>query len=140
MGQQNTIEHAGIVQSFDDKHVKVLLESHPSCSGCMASGICDVSGQDDKVISALRTDEVRSGDRVKVILERSLGFKALFLGYLLPFLLILVLLVLLTSFRVSEITAGAISLCSLVPYYLLLWARRKKIGRSFTFTIKNQNK
>jgi len=140
MGELNTIEHTGIVQSIDDKHVDVRIETHPSCAGCMATSFCNVSGKEEKVIRALRTVDVNTGDHVMVVMERSMGLRALFLGYLIPFLILISLLILLTSLNVPEFVAGLSAFLSLIPYYLALYLGKEKISRSFSFTIKNQIK
>ncbi|HUS85907.1 MAG TPA: SoxR reducing system RseC family protein [Bacteroidales bacterium] len=139
MEELNSIEHTGIVQSIDDKHVNVEIMTHPSCTGCMASGICDVSGKDKKVIKALRTLDVKPGDHVMVMMERSMGLRALFLGYLLPFLIVIFLLILLTSLAVTELVAGLSALLSLVPYYLALYLSKEKISKNFSFIIKESD-
>ena len=136
MQEQEKIEHAGVVQSIDDKYVNVSITSMSACSGCHAAGVCEVSGSEEKIIRAVNTSDIKPGERVMVIMERSLGFRALFIGYLLPFLIVMFLLVLLSSLSLSEPVAGIFALLSLGPYYLLLYLRKEKIGQKFSFTIK----
>lgn len=138
MHQNNTIEHSGVVQSVEEKSVNVRIVSHPSCAGCAATNICDVSGMSEKVITTLRNVDVKPGERVTVIMSQSQGYRALFLGYLFPFLIVLVLLIVLISAGLGELYSGLISLGSLVPYYLVVWLRRENIGKSFSFSIKKQ--
>jgi sigma-E factor negative regulatory protein RseC len=76
---------------------------------------------------------------VMVMMEKSMGFKALFLGYLLPFMLVLTILVTFTALSFSEPVAGSIALISLLPYYLFIYLRKEKIGKKFSFTIKKLN-
>lgn len=136
MQKDNSIEHAGIVKSVENGQVIVSIESHPACSGCMASGICDLSGQESKEIKTTHYDKVHTGDPVTVIMKQSMGFRALFLGYLIPFLIVLTILITLTSLSISEPVSGLAAVLSLVPYYLTIYLRKEKIGKSFTFTIK----
>jgi len=136
MQDTEIIEHTGIVQSIDSKSVIVSIHSHPSCSGCNASGICDISDKKEKLINAALTLDVKVGERVMVAMERTLGFRALFLGYLLPFLIVLSLLIVFTSLSVSEPITGLISLLSLVPYYIIIYLSKEKIGKKFSFTLK----
>ncbi len=140
MQKDNSIEHEGIVKSVENGQVIVSILSHPSCSACMASGICDLSGQESKEIRATHSDEVHSGDPVTVVMNQSMGYRALFLGYLLPFVIILTILIVLTSLSVSEPVSGLAAVLSLVPYYLTIYLRKEKIGKSFSFTIKKQIK
>jgi len=136
MQEEATIEHTGIVKSISDRHVIVNIVSHPACSGCHASGICDIAGQENKEIRALKTVSVNTGDNVCVVMERSMGFRALTLGYLLPFLLLFSILIILSVSGVPELISGISAFSSLIPYYFVLYLRKEKIGKQFTFTIK----
>ncbi|MDZ7738976.1 MAG: SoxR reducing system RseC family protein [Bacteroidales bacterium] len=140
MQKDNSIEHAGIVKSVEDGQVIVNIVSHPACAGCMASGICDLSSQESKEIQTTHYDKVNTGDPVTVVMEQSMGFRALFLGYLIPFLIVLTILITLTSLSVSEPVSGVAAFLSLVPYYLTIYLKKEKIGKSFSFTIKKQIK
>jgi len=138
MQKENTIEHSGIVKSVGAGHAIVNIVAHPACSGCMASGICDLSEQENKEIRTVSDPGIRAGDHVKVVMKQSLGFRALFLGYLLPFMIVLVILVFMTALALPEALAGICALISLVPYYAFIYFRKEKIGRSFSFTIKKE--
>lgn len=140
MENQEKIEHTGIVQSIEDNFVNVSITSSSACAGCHASGICEVSGAEEKIIRAINTGDITKGELVMVMMEKSLGFKALFLGYLLPFIIVLLLLIFLTSVSVSEPVAGIIALLSLAPYYLVIYLKKEKIGKNFSFTIKKLNR
>ncbi|MBN1387438.1 MAG: SoxR reducing system RseC family protein [Bacteroidales bacterium] len=136
MQNEDTIEHTGTVKSVENKHITVNILSHPACSGCIASGICDLSGRANKEIIASAGPEVKAGDQVIVVMKRSMGFKALFLGYLLPFIIVMLILIVLTSLSVSESVSGITALFSLVPYYVIIYLRKEKVGKSYSFTIK----
>ena len=140
MQERNIIEHIGIVQSIDDKHVTVSIQSNSACVGCMASGVCDVSGSEEKVVKASLTDNIRIGEMVNVVMQQSLGFRALFIGYLLPFIIVMVLLIVLSSLSLPELVSGLVALVSLIPYYLVIYLRKEKIGKDFSFTIKKMNR
>jgi len=136
MQKDSIIEHTGIVKSVNDSNVVVGITTHPACSGCLASGICDLSDKKKKEIRAIFNPEVKPGDTVRVIMQRSMGFRALFLAYLLPFLIMMTILIVLTSFSVSEAISGITAFLCLIPYYLVIYLKREMIGRSFSFTIK----
>lgn len=136
MQKDSIIEHTGIVKSVNDSNIVVGITAHPACSGCLASGICDLSDKKKKEIRAIFNPEVKPGDTVRVIMQRSMGFRALFLAYLLPFIIMMTILIVLTSFSVSELLSGITALLCLIPYYLVIYLRRELIGRSFSFTIK----
>lgn len=131
-----SIEHDGIVESADDRSVTVKIISDSACSGCHAEGFCLASGQKEKDIVIPGKYTVSPGESVKVQMEKSMGYKALFLGYILPFIVFMVVLIFLAVFSVGELYAGLGALAVLIPYYLILWFFRKRIENKFTFTIK----
>ena len=140
MENTNTIEHTGVVKTIGERYVDVSIVSHPSCAGCAASGICDVSEKSEKLIRTGRSIDVSPGDKVLVVMEQSLGYRALLIGYIFPFITILITLIILTSLSVHELMAGLISLVTLAFYYLAIYFSKEKIGRKFSFTIKKQIK
>lgn len=135
---QNTtgIEHEGIVRNTGDDSVSVSIVSASACSGCHAAGICSLSGKEEKIIEVQGRYNVSPGENVKVLMTQSQGFTAVFLGYLLPLMLVVILLVILVSASVAELAAGIISLSVLLPYYLIIYLSRNRINRKFTFSLK----
>ena len=140
MQKESTIEHTGIVKSVDNKYVVVDIIAHPACSSCAASGICDLSEQRSKEIRTVSNPDIKVGEQVLVVMKQSLGYRALFLGYLLPFVIVMTILITMTSLSISEPVSGLSALVSLVPYYIIIYLRKEKIGKSFSFTIKKQIK
>ncbi len=138
MQQKQTIEHSGIVQSVNERSVDVRIVSHPACIGCAASNICDVSEAKEKIINTTSSIDVAVGEEVSVVMSQSQGFRALFLGYMLPFLIIMFILITLTALGVKELLAGIIAIGSLLPYYLVIYRQRARINKSFSFSIKKQ--
>jgi sigma-E factor negative regulatory protein RseC len=130
------IEHSGIVKSSDDKSVTVSISSRSACAGCHAEGSCSVSGSEEKIIDIPGFYEVVPGDFVTVIMKKSMGFMALFLGYVLPVIIMTALLILLLSLSVTELTAALAAVVVLLPYYLILYFARKHIDKKFTFILK----
>ena len=65
-----------------------------------------------------------------------MGFTALFLGYVLPLLIVIACLLILTSIKVSELLSGLTSVAILIPYYLTLFLFRKRVNKKFSFRLK----
>ncbi len=76
------------------------------------------------------------GQKVTISLKKSLGYRALFLGYLLPFLLVFFTLVLSIQITQNEGLSALLSILIVFPYYSILYARRDRIKSSFRFYIK----
>lgn len=130
------IEHQGIITGLGEKTVKVSLLNVTSCSSCHAKAICNVSDVDNKVIEVFRDGkDYKVGDKVKISYNKSMSFKALLLGYLLPFLLVLVTLIVSLSITQDEPFSGLISLVVLIPYYTVLAFCKNKLKKTFTFNL-----
>lgn len=129
------IAHDAIVRKVDSNSVTVKLLNQISCSGCQAEKACGVSGKESKTITIAGNYDVKPGDRVSVTMQQSAGYRAVFLGYILPLFIFIFFLVLLSALSVKELTAGLISLGTLIPYYLLFLLFRKSIASGISFHI-----
>ena len=134
------ISHKGIIKKLSDKSIIVSIINESACSSCHANGACSVADMKDKEIEINHFNGVfRLGQSVEVIGKTSQGLKALFYGYVFPFILIMIVLITLTILHVNEGISGLISLSILIPYYFILYLTRNKIKKSFEFEIKPIN-
>jgi len=138
MQAENTIEHNGVIESITDSTICVRITKTSACGACAAYTSCPVSGgESHKIIEAANPQAGYTvGESVTVMLKQSQGYKALFLGYGVPFILVLVTLIATIQITNNELIAGLVSLGMLMPYYLILFLMRDSLQRSFTFTIK----
>jgi len=130
------INHEGVVQSISNNSVIVSISATSACSGCHAEGGCTLSGKEEKVIEVTGSYNVAPGDIVTVLMNQSMGFTALFLGYLFPLVLVIIMLIILSSVGVNEFISGVASIAAIIPYYSGLYFFRKRINKKFTFTLK----
>ncbi len=133
---KKTIEHKGIVQKNNNESVNVLIISESACSGCHAEGLCSMANSKEKNVEVKGNFNVKEGDQVTVTLEQSAGYRALLLGYLIPLLLVLAILIIMISAGAGELVSGILAIASLLPYYLILYLLREKINEKFIFSIK----
>ena len=138
MGTSKEIKHPGVITSIDSFKIKVNITTYSACSSCGAKGICSISDVKDKIVEIPKTGDFSVGQKVQVILHQTQGFKALYLGYVRPFIVVLITLFIASSLTRNELLAGLISLGSLALYYLVLYFYKEKIRNKFTFAIKNQ--
>lgn len=137
-GKVKTVDHIGKVQEITHENVMVKILSHSACSGCHAKTVCGIADSVEKTVVIHKSNHnFFQGQDVKVILKQSLGFKALFLGYLAPFIVVVFTLILLTSLGVSEVRSGIASLSVLIPYYFSLYLLKDKFTKQFTFDIES---
>ena len=132
----SSIEHLGVIKDVTPKTIKVSLLNVSGCSSCHTKGSCSVSDVDNKIIDVVNTGgKYKKGESVKISFEKSLGPLALLIGYLGPFILLMVVLLISLSVTKDEVTAGLTSLFSDGVYYLILTLFRKKLKSTFTFRI-----
>ena len=131
------IEHEGIIDHIDGDVAHVRIESVSACASCHAKGVCSAADQEEKFLDVpLHGANYRQGDLVYVQVSKRLGFKAVALGYVYPFLLLMIVLVGLLAAGAGALKAGSFALLSIVPYYLMLYLFRNRISSTFTFSIK----
>jgi sigma-E factor negative regulatory protein RseC len=138
MGTSKEIKHPGVITSINSSKIKVTITTYSACSSCGAKGICSISDVKDKIVEVPKTGDFSVGQKVQVILHQTMGFKALYLGYVQPVILVLITLFFTSSITRNEVLAGLISMGALVPYYLILYFCKDKIRNKFTFAIKKQ--
>ena len=132
----STIEHLGVIKDITPKSIKVSLLNVSACSTCHTKATCAVSDVDNKIIDVINSGQaIKKGETVKVIFQKSLGPLALFLGYLLPFIILMLVLIGSWIFMNDEVFAGVASLLSVGAYYLALTLFRDKLKSTFTFKI-----
>jgi sigma-E factor negative regulatory protein RseC len=137
---EEQILHAGIVQEVSENKITVVIVNASACSSCHASGACLASDLKEKEIEILHfSGEYHKGQHVNIIGRTSQGYKAAFYGYLLPFILVFITLIVCALITKSEGLAGILSLAILIPYYSFLYLFRNKIKGSFEFEISATN-
>jgi len=134
--KRSSIQHDGTVKEVCSDSVVVSIVSCAACAGCAARGMCSMTENEERTIDIRGKYDVAPGDKVTVLMEESAGIKAVGLSYLVPFFIITGGLFGLQSLSVNELAAGLISISLLVPWFLILYLNRKKLDRSFIFTLK----
>lgn len=132
----DSIEHLGIIKEVSQKTVKVSLLNVSGCASCHTKSTCSVSDIDNKVIDVINSGEkFNQGEKVKVAFEKSLAPLALFLGYIAPFILLILVLLVTWAVTQDEVSSGLASLISVGIYYPFLALFREKLKNTFTFRI-----
>ena len=133
------IEHTGIIESIQDHRFRILITQQSACSECDVKGACTISGQQEKIVEVESFDSsFKVGEKVLLAGKNTFGLLAVFLAFVIPFILILITLVSLQSLVSNEIISGGIALFILVPYYLILSMFNKRLKTKFNFEIKKE--
>jgi sigma-E factor negative regulatory protein RseC len=140
MGSTDCFDQTGIIEDIKENSVLVRFQSAPACGNCLAKSVCAPGSAGKNLIEIPQKTKTYSvGDSVKILITKSMGLKALFLGYLLPFLMVLFLLVLTKIVGMNDLVSGLVSLSVLMPYYLCLYLFREKVNKQFIFTLTKLN-
>jgi sigma-E factor negative regulatory protein RseC len=137
--RRENIEHPGIIDRIEGKRVWVCIQPQSACGNCHSKSYCGMAEVAEKIVEVQPPDNeeiYQPGQHVVISLKKSLGYRALFLGYLFPFLILMLSLIVLISVTGNEALAAITSILLMVPYYLVLFLNREKIKSSFRFYIK----
>ena len=137
------VKHCGEVIRIQGQSVFVRMTVNSACSACHAKGVCGASEQTDKIVE-VETAEASSfvvGDSVEVaLMQRNMGSKSVFLAYVVPFFVLLLVLVVLTVFGASEGVAAISAIAGVGLYYVGLWLMNSKVEKTIKFIITKQTK
>lgn len=138
MNANENITHPGIIDDVTQEMVYVKILAMSACSSCHSKGMCSVAEMEEKVVE-VKADPQRTyakGEQVTVTMKKSLGSKAVLLGYIAPFLIMIGVLMLILSLTNNEGLAGLLGIATLVPYYWLLFIYRNRLKKTFSFTLE----
>jgi len=130
------VKHDGIVKSVEGDKVQVSIIAKSACASCNVKGACNVAEVAEKIIEVNRYDvNFEIGESVTVALKETSGFKALIIGYMLPFVILLITLITTSFYTEEEWIMGVAAITVLLPYYFFLFVLRDKLKKQFSFFI-----
>jgi sigma-E factor negative regulatory protein RseC len=135
MSKKNEIVHTGKIVDINPDFTTVEIMVSSACSECHAKGICGVSEMEEKVIM-VPTDpyELRQvGDVVQVKTKMTMGFKAIWISYVIPLVILMILVLSLSIVVENEFLRGGIAIAGVGLYYLVIWLLRGKLANQFEF-------
>jgi positive regulator of sigma E activity len=133
----NEIDHDGIVEEIVKNRLMVRIVTKSACVSCQVKNLCNPSEMQEKVfkIDVPDSDLFSVGDRVKLAISERQGLLAVFLGYGIPFMLLLGGIIIGASAGLSELASAGLALGMAGLYYLILFFMQKKTMRRFTFQV-----
>ncbi len=134
--QTSTTCRFGVVDKIENGTVHVVFNNYSACSSCHANGACSMSDVKEKSIIVETSNQFSLGESVIIVENSQQGYKAVFLGYVLPFLITIITLFASYSYFSNESIPALLSLAMAGIYYMILYFFRNRIKRSFSFTIK----
>lgn len=133
------IEHSGIIQDINGKHIRVQIIQESGCVSCQVKGACSAADMKDKYVD-VESDESdwKVGQPVTLFGQSSMGLFAVFVAFVIPFLLILLTLLILRNYVDNEAVSGAIALGTLLPYFIILSLFNNKLKSKLKFQLRTQ--
>lgn len=134
------ISHIGIVEDIKGQAVQVRIQQASACDLCHAKSICSSADTKEKIVEVRAAEgSVSIGDKVMVEGAASMGMKAVFLAYVLPLVLLILVMVLCLTLIApgNEVLAALVSLGILLPYAFLLYLLKDKLSKKFRFEIRS---
>ena len=134
----DNIRHPGRIEKVEGDKILVRILSQSACGTCQAKGMCNVAEVEEKIVEVFNdhSHEWKPGMQVTVLMSRSLGAKAVFLGYVLPLIVLTVSIILFVSLIGNEGFAALLSLAMMVVYYAMLYLFRDSLKKRFDFSIE----
>ena len=138
MSKKNEIVHAGRILDITPDFTTVQIIVSSACSSCHAKALCGMSEEEEKVIM-LPTDPYATynvGDEVQVCTKMAMGLKAVWISYVIPLAVLMILILSLSGVIENEVYRALTAIGGVAVYYLFVWLFRNKLSNEFVFYIK----
>ena len=76
------------------------------------------------------------GDKVQVATKMSMGMKAVWISYVIPLMVLMILILSLSTIFEKEYLRGLVAIAGVCVYYFIVWLFRGKLNNEFVFYIK----
>ena len=126
------------MESVAEGCVKVRILQTSACAACKVASHCNASDKKEKIVEVFCDDAAsyQKGQEVKVTASKQVAANALLLGFGLPFLLLILILIVTLKLSGNEGVAAIAALASLAPYYLVLWLFKDRIRQRLAFALE----
>lgn len=133
------IYHDGKIIEITPEFTSVEIISSSACSQCHAKGLCGFSEEESKVVMVPTSPytERKVGDTVTLALKQTIGLKAVWISYVIPLIILMILVLSLSSVIDNEVWTGLTAIGGVALYYLVIWLLRDKLKNEFVFYIKD---
>ena len=138
MKNTETISHEGIIAKITDDELEIKILAQSACAACHAKSACGMGEQAEKILTVPRPKDkdFTLNQKVNVRMAIGQGNKAAVLAYLIPIVLLLAVLFVCLGLGINEGLSALISIVALVPYYIILYLKRDKLKKQFSYIIE----
>ena len=138
MARKNEIKHDGEIIEITPEYTSVKILVSSACAACHAKGLCGMSEAEEKVIM-VPTDpytEHKIGEKVTVMTKMSMGMKAVWISYVIPLAVLMILILTLSNVFESQMLCGLAAIGGVAVYYFIIWLFRGKLQNEFGFYLE----
>ena len=138
MSSNKEITHRGRIVDITPEVTTVDIISESACAACHARSLCSLSESKSKTITVPTRgwDNFQPGDEVDVVLKATMGYKAVWLAYVIPLFVLLAVLLCLLKLGKGELLSGLVAIGAVGVYYLVIWLMRGRLQNEYIFNIK----
>lgn len=131
------IRHEGIIKSIEGNKYVVTILQKSACGSCAIKGACGGSEISEKEIDAYDFSNTKweIGEKVNVCMQRSMGSKAVLIGYVFPLIFLFIGLIPTILITNDEISGFITGLLSVGLYYSAIYLFKDKLNNTFKFTL-----
>ena len=140
MAKKNEIAHTGKVIDVTPDFTTVEIIASSACSSCHAKGLCGMSEEQEKIIMLPTNgfDDFKVGDEVQVLTKMTMGLKAVWISYVIPLIILMILILSLSPVFKNEYLCGLAAVAGVAIYYFGIWLFRDRLSNEFVFYIKEK--
>ena len=126
------------MDKIEDECVKVRIVQSEACSSCKAARLCNAAEKKEKIVDVhnVEPEDFRVGEKVIVVASSQVGMNAVLLAFGVPFLILVGVAFLTNWLTDKEPVVALVAICSLIPYYVVLYFNRYRMQEKFTFTLE----
>lgn len=130
----------GIVRKVQDDRLWVEVVVSSACGGCAAKSLCNISEKKNELVEAVNVtgEEFSIGETVQIQMMQKLANKAVVLGYLLPFVILVAGLFVCYALTQIEWVSVLVAFGLTAIYYLILKMFDKRLAREFVLHVTKQ--
>lgn len=134
---KGSVRQSATVLTVTDTEITLEVCRAEACGACRARSAC--GGSSERTMTLANDGQGYSvGEQVTLVMERSMGLKAVIIAYLVPVFLMIGALLALRSVGLSELVSGGVTLLVLVVYMLMIRVFRGFISREISIIIEKE--
>ena len=133
------ISHSGKITEITPQYITVEIVSSSACSTCHAASACSLSESKIKTVQVpFDFRDWSIGEEVEVCLKKTMGYKAVWISYVVPLLLLFAVLMGASYAGVAELFSGLAAIGAVALYYLVIYLFRNRLRNEYTFYINKK--